>query len=453
MRRNFGYYVATSSLVIGAVDCLLFVAAYSFVVFRSFPVSSSPALMAVFVTAMGIVALMHSGGLYHGTATLDVKRTLVRLALLTVPIFALAVWATEKLAQYHVVPIYPYRWQWTLALTAIWILSAFSFRVLMRKLIGTEFLTQRIIILGTDEHVTKLGELAALRDARIKIVGRIAPRGSYETQHSEPELSSLALRLRASAIVVAVGAGELPWNVLANCRMSGVPIIDYLDFFEREARRICIDNLRCDWIALSNGFKASGWNYWVRRISDLIVASVGFVAAAPVILLAALAIKLDDGGAVFYRQERIGLNGNAFVLFKFRSMREDAEIDGKPAWATERDIRVTRVGRLLRKLRIDELPQLYNVLKGEMTLIGPRPERPYFVQQFSQTIPFYDFRHSVRPGITGWAQVSFRYGASQDDTKRKLSYDLYYLKNRSLLFDVLILMKTVGVVLRGEGAR
>jgi exopolysaccharide biosynthesis polyprenyl glycosylphosphotransferase len=190
-----------------------------------------------------------------------------------------------------------------------------------------------------------------------------------------------------------------------------------------------------------------------RRSLDIVLAAIGFVATAPVLLLTALAIKLEDGGPILYRQERIGLWARPFVLLKFRSMREDAESDGMPAWASERDSRITLAGRIIRKIRIDELPQLWNVLKGEMTLIGPRPERPYFVQQFSQTIHFYDYRHAVRPGITGWAQVSFRYGASLEDTRRKLSYDLYYIKNRGLLLDLVILLRTMGVVLRGEGAR
>ena len=186
---------------------------------------------------------------------------------------------------------------------------------------------------------------------------------------------------------------------------------------------------------------------------DVVLALALFASSAPVFLLTALAIALEDGGPIFYRQERVGLGGRIFQVLKFRSMRVDAERDGVPAWAAERDNRVTRVGRIIRMLRIDELPQFLNVLRGDMSIIGPRPERPFFVQQFSQAIPFYDCRHVVKPGITGWAQVCFRYGASLEDTKRKLSYDLYYVKNRSVVLDLLILLKTVGVVLRGDGAR
>jgi exopolysaccharide biosynthesis polyprenyl glycosylphosphotransferase len=241
--------------------------------------------------------------------------------------------------------------------------------------------------------------------------------------------------------------------LLAYCRLSGIRVTDCLDFYERETGRISINDLREDWIALARGFVNSPLRERARRSKDILLAGIGILATAPVFVLAAIAIKLEDGGSVFYRQERVGLAGRPFTLLKFRSMREDAEGDGVPAWASERDGRITAVGWVIRKLRIDELPQLWNVLRGDMTLIGPRPERPYFVHQFSQAIPFYDYRHVVRPGITGWAQVSFRYGASFDDTRRKLSYDLYYIKNRGLLLDIVIVLRTVGVVLRGEGAR
>jgi lipopolysaccharide/colanic/teichoic acid biosynthesis glycosyltransferase len=170
------------------------------------------------------------------------------------------------------------------------------------------------------------------------------------------------------------------------------------------------------------------------------------------LLLTAIAIKCQDGGPILYSQERVGLGGRIFTLLKFRSMCVDAEKNG-PVWAAERDCRITPVGRIIRKIRIDELPQIINILRGEMSVIGPRPERPYFVEQLASNIPFYGLRHSVRPGITGWAQVSYHYGASMEDARRKLSYDFYYLKHRSIALDLWILLKTVGVVLRGEGAR
>jgi sugar transferase (PEP-CTERM system associated) len=302
-------------------------------------------------------------------------------------------------------------------------------------------------------HAAELAGLAEESEQRFRLVAQFDPQNQAGVADSQFQLATQASNLRASEIVIAIDGQPLPWNALAHCRFSGIRVTDYLDFYEREAKRICVDSLREDWIALSRGFEVAKSKDRLRRLVDVVLSIVGFIATAPVLILAALAIKLEDGGSVFYCQERAGLGGRSFTLFKFRSMREDAENDGLPAWTMERDMRITMVGRVIRKFRIDELPQLWNVLRGDMTLIGPRPERPYFVQQFSKAIPFYGFRHAVRPGITGWAQVSFRYGASLEDATRKLSYDLYYIKNRGILLDIVILLKTVGVVLSGQGAR
>ena len=191
----------------------------------------------------------------------------------------------------------------------------------------------------------------------------------------------------------------------------------------------------------------------IKRLFDLLAALTLLLLTFPVMLITALLIVLEDGFPIFYRQERVGLNGRLFNVVKFRSMRRDAEGDGKPRWATANDDRTTRVGRIIRKLRIDELPQLFSVLNGDMSLVGPRPERPYFVDQLTRDIPFYAVRHSVKPGVTGWAQVSYPYGASVDDSMQKLQYDLYYVKNHTLCLDIVVLFETVGVVLTGKGAQ
>jgi exopolysaccharide biosynthesis polyprenyl glycosylphosphotransferase len=190
----------------------------------------------------------------------------------------------------------------------------------------------------------------------------------------------------------------------------------------------------------------------VKRIFDIICASILIALSLPVMLLVAILIVLEDGFPLLYRQERVGLNGRLFNVIKFRSMRRDAEKDGKPIWAQARDNRVTRLGQLIRKLRVDELPQLFSVLKGDMSLVGPRPERPFFVDQLTKEIPFYAVRHSVKPGVTGWAQVRYHYGATVEDSAEKLQYDLYYVKNNSLFLDIVVLFETVGVVLTGKGA-
>ena len=201
------------------------------------------------------------------------------------------------------------------------------------------------------------------------------------------------------------------------------------------------------------GFRQSWRRASIKRLFDIVAASFLLLLSLPVMLVTAILIVLEDGFPVFYRQERVGLDGRLFKVIKFRSMRNDAESDGQPRWATADDDRVTRVGRFIRRVRIDELPQLYSVLAGDMSLVGPRPERPFFVDQLTRDIPFYAVRHSVKPGVTGWAQVSYHYGSTVDDSIQKLQYDLYYVKNHSLFLDLVILFQTVGVVLTGKGAR
>jgi exopolysaccharide biosynthesis polyprenyl glycosylphosphotransferase len=218
-------------------------------------------------------------------------------------------------------------------------------------------------------------------------------------------------------------------------------------------QRVDIDNLCPEWLAYAQGFSVSRFSSVMRRAVDVLVATALLIGTAPLMLVAALAIKIDSRGPLFYFQERVGLFGRTFMLMKFRSMQANAEKDSGPRWATRSDPRVTRIGALLRLTRVDELPQLFNVLKGDMSLIGPRPERPYFVEQLTEAIPRYSDRSYVKPGVTGWAQVNFPYGASIEDSRMKLSYDLYYVKHRSFFLDLLILFSTVRVILFQEGAR
>jgi sugar transferase (PEP-CTERM system associated) len=456
VRRILGQYVGTSWVVFGVLEALLIAAscfaAYCFVFPHSdlFAVGLLPFAL---LLSLGIVAFIHTNGLYQTDVVVDLKRALWRIAILTAPIFVLAVWTTGELARRTSIPIYPYRWQWTATLTGVWLACAVISRVAYRQTYRRGLMIRRVVVVGTEGDAADLNSLSRNSNLRFQLVGRFDPDFQADATDSHIELSRIVSSLGASEIVIRSSNDPLPWKMLAHCKVSGIRVTDYLDFCEREDRRICIENLREEWLALSRGFATTGWSDRPRRALDVLLSLAGFVATAPVLLLTSLAIKLEDGAPVFYRQERVGLNGRPFVLFKFRSMHQDAESDGVPAWAGERDARVTKVGAVIRKLRIDELPQLWNVLRGEMALIGPRPERPYFVRQFSESIPFYDYRHAVRPGITGWAQVSFHYGASLEDARRKLSYDLYYVKNRGILLDIVILLKTVGVVLRGEGAR
>jgi exopolysaccharide biosynthesis polyprenyl glycosylphosphotransferase len=211
--------------------------------------------------------------------------------------------------------------------------------------------------------------------------------------------------------------------------------------------------LHAGWLIFGNGFAQGAYRDIAKRLFDVVASCVLLALGAPVMLAAAACIALESRGGVFYRQERVGQNGETFAVLKFRSMRSDAEKDGMPQWAAARDDRVTRVGSFIRRFRIDEFPQLLNVLAGRMSLVGPRPERPFFVEQLTQQIPFYAVRHSVKPGVTGWAQVRYQYGATVADAQEKLQYDLYYVKNHSLFLDLVVLFETVGVVVSGKGAR
>lgn len=269
-------------------------------------------------------------------------------------------------------------------------------------------------------------------------------------------LSETARELGADEIVVALTerrAGAMPLRELLDCKLVGVKVYDVNTHFEKTLGQIRLGFANAGWMIFGEGFNQGFGRSAVKRIFDVVSALVLIVVSAPIMVLAALVIKLDSRGPVFYRQERLGQDGRPFMVTKFRSMGTDAEKDGRPRWATVHDDRVTRVGNIMRKTRIDELPQLFNVLKGDISMVGPRPERAYFVDQLTQQIPFFAVRHSVKPGVTGWAQVRYQYGATVEDSIEKLQFDLYYVKNHSLFLDLMILFETVAVVVTGKGAR
>lgn len=263
---------------------------------------------------------------------------------------------------------------------------------------------------------------------------------------------------RIDEIIVALDerrrdmGGRLPINSLLDCKLSGIHVHDAVRFCERELGRIELNQLDPSWMLYSDGFRYSGMRDISKRIFDIVICLALLMVVWPFMLLTAIAVFLDDGFPVLYRQTRVGLNGKLFDLYKFRSMRKDAEKHGA-VWAKENDDRITKVGAFIRNTRLDELPQIYNVLKGDMSFVGPRPERPEFVGDLSKQIPFFNERHRVKPGLMGWAQLKYSYGASVEDAAQKLRYDLYYTKNHSLLLDILIVIQTVEVVLLGKGVR
>lgn len=269
-------------------------------------------------------------------------------------------------------------------------------------------------------------------------------------------LMSLVNQYGAGEIIIAIQerrGGCFPIQDLLECKLNGIKVTDSAAFFERERGQIRVNSLYPSWLVFGGGFDQSPLRSGIKRVFDLAASGVLLVVTLPVMLIAALCILFEDGAPIFYRQERVGKGGKTFMVLKFRSMRNDAEKSGKPQWAAADDPRTTRVGRIIRKLRIDELPQIFNVLNGEMSFVGPRPERPYFVNQLCTEVPYYNVRHSIKPGITGWAQVRYGYGASLEDALEKLQYDLYYVKNHSLFLDIIILIDTVEVVVLGKGGR
>ena len=268
------------------------------------------------------------------------------------------------------------------------------------------------------------------------------------------EISSIVKAGGVDRIIVALDErrGKFPLEQLLSCRFKGVPVEDGMAFTEQLAGKLSVENLHPSFLIFSDGFKSSEIIKRVKRGVDILASLVALALFFPITLLISLAIRLDSKGPILYKQERVGEDEKIFRLLKFRSMRKDAEM-GDPVWASVEDPRITRVGRVIRKLRFDEIPQMINVLKGEMSFVGPRPERDFFVKQLEKEVPYYSQRHVIKPGITGWAQIMYRYGASKEDSLQKLKYDLYYVKHMSIVLDLMIIFETVKIVLLGKGAR
>ena len=321
----------------------------------------------------------------------------------------------------------------------------------------------RVLVLGTGAEAQAVEtSLAVANPPGLELAGfyplqKVPARSvaSSRVVSNHLSLEETVKHLDIDEIIVAVReqrGGVLPLRALLECRLAGVQVTDLPRFFERVHGRVPIDSLKVSWLIYGHGFRQTWLRRVVKRAFDIVVAAVLLPIALPFMAVITFLISLD-GAPIIYRQERVGCRGKGFTLLKFRSMTKDAERDGQASWASINDPRVTAIGRFLRRTRVDELPQLINVLRGEMSFVGPRPERPTFVAMLTEQIPFYAVRHSVKPGLTGWAQVRYTYGANVEESIKKLEYDLYYVKNHTLLLDMLILVKTVRVVLLGEGAR
>ena len=335
-------------------------------------------------------------------------------------------------------------------------------RLALGRTLGSEAFKRRVLILGAGPRAARVEALAAREGAGFTIAGYVGMNDgqtAVPTAINRADIANLAahvVRLGASEVVLALEErrNALPLQDLLRIKTTGVHVNDLSTFLERETGRVDLDSLNPSWLIFSDGFSAGRRvSSMGKRLFDLTASAALLVLTAPLVLATALLVKLESRGPAFFRQRRVGLYGETFEIVKLRSMRQDAEVGGKAVWAQKDDPRITRVGAIIRRLRIDELPQAWSVLKGEMSFVGPRPERPQFVADFEARLPYYTERHVVKPGITGWAQINYPYGASVEDARQKLEYDLYYAKNYTPFLDIVILLQTIRVILWREGAR
>jgi sugar transferase (PEP-CTERM system associated) len=464
--KVFDHHIHSAYFRLALVDALLLFGAYYLGVYLYFiPEPDSSIRFADGVTvrasiyAFIAVISLFAMGLYQPTMREGASGVVLRVA----GAFVLIVLIMSSI--FYVVPDF-HLWRgnffYTLVVSFVVCLAS---RVAFTRIIDGDRLRRRVLVYGAGKAASAITDTMRRKSDRqsFKIVGYIRVGGEETRVGGEPivELDQSLLEytyaMDIDLIVMALDdkRAQTPLGELVDCRLSGVEVVDMVNFFEQEAGKILVDFVSQGWLVYSNGFNTSATSRIGKRCFDVVSSFLLLMAAWPIMLLTVLAIWIEDGFAapVLFRQSRVGEHGKNFEVLKFRSMSVDAEGDGKAVWATSNDSRVTRVGNFLRKVRIDELPQIINVLSGDMAFIGPRPERPEFVKQLSEQIPFYDVRHSVKPGITGWAQLSYPYGASVNDAKQKLQFDLYYVKNHSLFLDFMILLNTVEVVLFGKGAR
>ena len=463
--RFFHLYLKVPIVLLALIEGSLFVyAPYLAAAFRFGPSTTEratptgqllpTALLFAFFAVMALFAM----GLYTIRQRSGTAGTVLRV------VAGLLVAAALSALAYFIVPNLTIGRGMLALTTVIGIASALIARLLFDRIVDQDLFKRRVLVYGAGRRATSLLDLRRRSDQRgFRLMGFIATEGDELSAPPErlldrPEdLYSWVVKNPIDEIVVAMDDRRrgFPMHEFLECRLAGIEILELPTFLERETGKVRLDVLNPSWIIFGEGFRASLLQRVVERTIDIVVSLALLTLAAPAILLTALAIKFEEGldAPILYRQRRVGQHGVVFDVLKFRSMRVGAEQPGQAIWAARDDPRVTRVGSFMRKSRIDELPQLVNVLRGDMSFVGPRPERPEFVQKLEHTIPYYRERHSVKPGITGWAQLCYPYGSSEKDAIEKLQYDLYYVKNRSLLFDLAILVQTVEVVLWGKGAR
>jgi sugar transferase (PEP-CTERM system associated) len=446
MTRIFGHYVALEMLglwLLEFIPCLLAL----YILLDPAGWADIIALQHAAVMAFAVSLTWTAVGLYQPEICLRTRRLLIGTAtggVLALPV-VLAVARLRGIGVTDLLEGSPLR---PLQFVLCWIAFLFATRVAFRIALRLNLFARPVLIVGSATEAAGIrAVIEHVRAGFFRVVGVAPPSDTHVL--SPAELG----RRRVWAVVVTEDArAGLPHELLMRGKSAGLQVFGDVEFREQQLRRVDLERLAPDWMLFAPGLSRSRFEEQVRRTLDVAVSLAMLFLTLPVMALAAVLIRLESPGPVLYHQVRTGLRGQPFTLLKFRSMRTDAESAG-PTWARERDPRATRVGAILRRSRIDELPQLINVLRGEMSFVGPRPERPHFVDQLAEVIPCYRDRLAVKPGITGWAQVNYPYGASVDDARQKLSYDLYYVKRRNLFLDLLILIATVRVVLFQEGSR
>lgn len=463
MIRIFNHYVSKTGFLLLLMEVLVLLVAGVVISALSLEPDAGPqqarnVYLSSLVFALVTVFCMSTLGMYQHRAPEHLRDSLLRL----MPAFALGFGLLTLLAQ--LLPAVQFGRSGLSVICCLGCSGILLTRLAVLSSARSAMLESRLILVGGGALAKECLELAGRRLGyhQFTVVGCIDVGGEQccvpaaALLPAGASLLATARRYDAQEIVVSVADrrnGAFPVRQLLECALGGVRVIDASTFFEREACQIRLDSLQPSYLIFGGGFDQSFARAASKRLFDLLASAAICLAALPLMLVTALWIRLDDGGPVFYRQERVGKHGRIFKVLKFRSMRGDAEQNGTPVWASANDPRVTKVGRIIRKLRIDELPQMFNVFKGEMSFVGPRPERAYFVDQLNQEVAYYNVRHGIKPGVTGLAQVRYQYGASVEDAIAKLQYDLYYVKNNSLFLDLLILLDTVQVVLFGKGSR
>ena len=448
MIRIFNHYVSVSVLLVLLGDALFASLAVAgiFTFVRFGPENEALIGQGITVGAFWVILsafLFFQAGLYDTLNFEDDRTNLIRILSAFVILGGLGFLVMIAF------PVFRMGWKEALLLTGLTFCGILAWRrfvVLRLPFLGWK---RRTLILGTFQIGRIFEELNKFRH-NIRIHGVVDAQ-----KLKEFDLVGYALEHRIHSIVISLKdrRGTLPIHNILACKMHGIDVMEWATFYEKNTNKIDIMNINPSHLILGDGFQRNRLTVVVKGAMDRVLAFLGLLFFLPVGLVIALLIRLESPGPVFYSQERVGLNGRSFRILKFRSMVADAEKGLAPQWASQNDPRITRIGAFLRKTRLDEVPQLINILKGEMSFVGPRPERPFFVAELEKSIPFYQLRHVTKPGLSGWAQIRYRYGATVEDAAKKLEYDLYYIKNLSIFLDLMIFLETIQVILFGKGSR